>query len=1630
MSHTQQQRDNNSASGGRKPQNKIPPASASNPGSREGHGRQDGSRAGGGSGNGNRHHSSTSGRARAHGGYANEHRGGGRGPQHVEPLQTPGQQPFEVSGAPPGLTRHAQPMPQLAGQGVPQPGQQGQQGQVPLPNGGQSGSALPMQGAPPALPTDPGLPMGVPGGPPMQFGTISFGTLGVGPAGPDMGVSVPMNVPGRGPQQPSAPLPANLAASPEMDTGSVLRHQPGMEKLRYEASEQQRQHQGVAQPAVPVMVMGPEQQLQPSMMMVQQSQQGMPPPPPQQVRGPARIGAQAVGMQPAGPVAPQLGAHVDATGVSQGMVPNPHHGMHPSQQRGPAIPPFSMPHGDAPPGVIPTQMGVKPMQMGPVTVGGGIPGYPPTVAPPPHMMSNVPPHLGVAGAYPSMQGAHPPAQVAVPQKRTNKAIKIINPKDNSEVTASPRRVDDKSDKSESKPPEGPRPSAVKISAPPEEKKPSTQVAPAKPVVLKEPSADGESSATLTGEEEANDAKPEMTQAAEAPGEKADKPATMAVEGAKEPVADSKDTDMEEGEMARGDELTSAEAASGLPKKTKMKRKDILKAADERQPEGLFDAYAPAAEKPKVAVPEAPKPNPTVESKPKEEAKEPEEDEDWEQAAESGKTETKMADLADKNKPGKYTRDFLLSLRTRPECTLLPVGLPSGLEIIRPQLSADGPPGIVPSNGGRGDLSRSNSARSFGSADGEKWDRGGRGDRSPMPGGYRGPPGGPYNRQGSPNGPPGLQFQPPLPGHGRGPPMPGMGPMHGGASRGNNMNQRNLDSKWERGKVLPPAPHSDGHGNDRRNHHPQHQHTGPLPELHRTENKYVVGECDEEERKQREVKSILNKLTPDNFDKLCQKVMDVEITTAATLRGIIGQLFAKALLEPTFCEIYAQMCVHLSRALPEFTEGDQQITFRRVLLNKCQEEFEKGEQALKEQDEQEEENDGKDEKDMTKEELLDKERKRREKEYKIKMAKKRMLGNIRFIGELYLKGILTERIMHECLKKLLMSEDEEDIDGLCKLLTTIGALIDQPKAKQYMEAYFRRMKQLADNKSLPSRTRFMLQDVIEMRANGWQERRKKEGPKKIEEVHREAQMEATRKAMAAGSGGGRRGSRNDYSGPPDGYGRDSNMGRGYGGPPMGRGGFDGEGGRAPMPMVRRQGSEDPFLGPRSGLIAGAGAGAGARPSTHAGERGGFGGPPGMRSLPNRSGGHSDRSGSRGGDIPLRPPVTVLKQHQRGDSDKDKKIEKAPEPPKPTISLEEVEKKAKSTLVEFFTTRDTKEVVECIKELEAPQFHNDLVVSWFSVAAETKGTEHWPLMNKLFISLFEHKPQILTSEHYAKALSTLLDTLEDVSIDTPKMPEHLGTAFGLLVNAKALTLKDVAKEVSSAADGELVQFGIGEKFMGYLLQSLQTSSDPGTLANAWADSGLKLEDFFEEGKSEQEGYLALYVERYGLHSLLPLLPAENKIAEMLDSKATTSDIMTWINEHVVKAQREDALFSRMLLGLVLERAVPDNQTDYTKLSEGLKAFVPLLRPFIPEGNVEVQTQCLFEVQAFFVKRGKPKGLCTAAFRTLYEDDLVEEDAFFRWKDDLKDKSDGKQEAIMDTFQWLKWLEEAEEEEEEES
>jgi len=58
--------------------------------------------------------------------------------------------------------------------------------------------------------------------------------------------------------------------------------------------------------------------------------------------------------------------------------------------------------------------------------------------------------------------------------------------------------------------------------------------------------------------------------------------------------------------------------------------------------------------------------------------------------------------------------------------------------------------------------------------------------------------------------------------------------------------------------------------------------------------------------------------------------------------------------------------------------------------------------------------------------------------------------------------------------------------------------------------------------LQSRLKFMIRDVADLRRNRWQERRKTEGPKTIEEIHRDARMEQQQAARIPDARGGPRG----------------------------------------------------------------------------------------------------------------------------------------------------------------------------------------------------------------------------------------------------------------------------------------------------------------------------------------------------------------------------------------------------------------------------------------------------------------------------------------------------------------------------
>lgn len=189
-------------------------------------------------------------------------------------------------------------------------------------------------------------------------------------------------------------------------------------------------------------------------------------------------------------------------------------------------------------------------------------------------------------------------------------------------------------------------------------------------------------------------------------------------------------------------------------------------------------------------------------------------------------------------------------------------------------------------------------------------------------------------------------------------------------------------------------------------------------------------------------SILNKLTPEKFDKLCLELLNVGVESKLILKGVILLIVDKALEEPKYSSLYAQLCLRLAEDAPNFdgpaAEGQpgqkQSTTFRRLLISKLQDEFENRTRNVDVYDKRENP-------------LLPEEEEQRA------IAKIKMLGNIKFIGELGKLDLIHESILHKCIKTLLekkkrvqLKDMGEDLECLCQIMRTVGPRLDHERAK--------------------------------------------------------------------------------------------------------------------------------------------------------------------------------------------------------------------------------------------------------------------------------------------------------------------------------------------------------------------------------------------------------------------------------------------------------------------------------------------------------------------------------------------------------------------------------------------------------
>ena len=211
---------------------------------------------------------------------------------------------------------------------------------------------------------------------------------------------------------------------------------------------------------------------------------------------------------------------------------------------------------------------------------------------------------------------------------------------------------------------------------------------------------------------------------------------------------------------------------------------------------------------------------------------------------------------------------------------------------------------------------------------------------------------------------------------------------------------------------------------------------------------VKKQADEHEKKSREIRSILNKLTDRNFEKMLTELTSFQYDSQL-LGNLTNSIFERA-TAMSFPSLYSKLCSNLRKS---FKSNNLSSSFRKSIVEKCRECF-YNEDTPVESDK-----------------LMEAEFKRR----------RRLIGNIKFIALLHQVKMIKSQIMFECFEVLLEPKSLSDetletcitlFKDTCPIL--VGNFPDD------VRKYYDKILGMMDSPKFCKRVLFMIQDLIDVK----------------------------------------------------------------------------------------------------------------------------------------------------------------------------------------------------------------------------------------------------------------------------------------------------------------------------------------------------------------------------------------------------------------------------------------------------------------------------------------------------------------------------------------------------------------------
>ena len=354
-------------------------------------------------------------------------------------------------------------------------------------------------------------------------------------------------------------------------------------------------------------------------------------------------------------------------------------------------------------------------------------------------------------------------------------------------------------------------------------------------------------------------------------------------------------------------------------------------------------------------------------------------------------------------------------------------------------------------------------------------------------------------------------------------------------------------------------------------------------------------------------------------------------------------------------------------------------------------------------------------------------------------------------------------------------------------------------------------------------------------------------------------------------------------------------------------------------------------------------------------------------------------------------------------------------------EDIVKQSETVLEDLLKHQVVEDGITALKEIKQIERYWAPVLARLMAKVLEKSDSDRELVSQLMVQL--KKTSLITSSQFFDGYKELISQLPEIENDVPRAKSFVAALAARAVLDQLSTLADLARPLEGGHQYPLFLLTLQQ------LHKIQ-ATERGVLIKLFNESKVQLMTMLPE-LDRTKDRLGQILDDRGLGFLCPLLRIQSDLWKQIQADSTPAQFYKWIKENVDPSCYTmpgfiSALFAVLLKYIAQEAAPGDlpatngtaengslaaatDKVTQEKEKELMERYRPVLQAFLHD-HVSLQVTVLHALQAFCHGLNFPKGMLLRWFVLLYDMEIVEEEAFLKWKEDLTDDTPGKGKALF--------------------